>query len=109
MREGPLAALFRKTETDESAQDGADGADAGAPQSQTPAARDERGAPHPALSSSEPKSKPKPASRERSSSAGVPTPKERLQQAFSSEIPASLMDRETLPLRPPRPRAARGR
>ncbi len=100
MREGPLAALFRKTETDESAQDGADAAsDAGAPQSQTPAARDERGAPHPALSSSvaePPATEPstaKPSTRERSSGASVPTPKDRLKQAFSSEIPASLMDR----------------
>jgi cell division protein FtsZ len=91
MREGPLAALFRKTETDESAQDGADaGTDAGAPQSQTPAARDERGAPHPALN----RSAAKPSARERSSGATVPTPKDRLKQAFSAEIPASLMDRE---------------
>jgi cell division protein FtsZ len=91
MREGPLAALFRKTETDESAQDGPDaGADAGAPQSQTPAARDERGAPHPALNRSAAKS----SARERSSGATVPTPKDRLKQAFSAEIPASLMDRE---------------
>jgi cell division protein FtsZ len=89
MREGPLAALFRKTETDEPAQDGA-GPDAGAraPQSQTPAARDERGAPHPALS----RSAPEPATRA-GSSAGIPTPKDRLKQAFSSEIPANLMDR----------------
>ncbi|HEV3320543.1 MAG TPA: cell division protein FtsZ [Solirubrobacteraceae bacterium] len=87
MREGPLAALFRKTEGEEpSAADA--GPDAGAPQSQTPAARDERGAPHPALSSS---TSSEHAARE---SAGVPTPKDRLKQAFSSEIPASLMDRE---------------
>ncbi len=92
MREGPLAALFRKTETDESAQTdaGAD-TDAGAPQSQTPAAREQRGAPHPALSSSAPA---EPAAREGSSGAGVPTPKDRLKQAFSAEIPASLMDRD---------------
>jgi cell division protein FtsZ len=95
MREGPLAALFRKTEGEEPA--GADSppqsnaAAAGAPRSQTPAAREQRGAPHPALSSSVPA---EPAARESSSGAGVPTPKDRLKQAFSSEIPASLMDRD---------------
>jgi cell division protein FtsZ len=93
MREGPLAALFRKTEGEEPADadspPAAPAAD-GAPRSQTPAARDERGAPHPALSSSA----AEPSVRERSSGAGVPTPKDRLKQAFSAEIPASLMDRE---------------
>ena len=92
MREGPLAALFRKTETDESvdADAAATGVDAGAPRSQTPAARDERGAPHPALSPSV----AKPPTRKRASAANVPTPKDRLKQAFSAEIPASLMDRD---------------
>jgi cell division protein FtsZ len=107
MREGPLAALFRKTEGDESAPEGAGpsaGADAGAdsgagpearaPRSQTAAAGErrgeQRGAPHPALSRSTPA---EPAARA-DAAAGVPTPKDRLKQAFSSEIPASLMDRE---------------
>jgi cell division protein FtsZ len=107
MREGPLAALFRKTEGDEPAQDGsgtdAAAADAGAPQSQTPAAREQRSAPHPALSRSAPT---EPVSREGSSGAGVPTPKDRLKQAFSAEIPASLMDREDARTPEP-PRAAR--
>jgi cell division protein FtsZ len=92
MREGPLAALFRKTEGEEPAEPAAD---AGAPKSQTPAAREQRDAPHPALSNA-PSSKPA-AARERSSGAGVPTPKDRLKQAFSSEIPASLMDRDEVP------------
>jgi len=93
MREGPLAALFRKTEGEEPAEADAEGkaSRASAPKSQTPAARDERGAPHPALSPSA----AEPSSRERSSAANVPTPKDRLKQAFSAEIPASLMDRET--------------
>jgi cell division protein FtsZ len=106
MREGPLAALFRKTETDAAAEPDADAdADAGAPRSQTPAARDERGAPHPALSPSA----PEPSARKRSSGTGVPTPKDRLKQAFSSEIPASLMDREAPATRgeTPAARAAR--
>ncbi len=57
MREGPLAALFRKTEADE--QTGAE-------------------APHPALNAP----------------SQTPTPKDRLKQAFSSEIPANVLDRE---------------
>jgi cell division protein FtsZ len=102
MREGPLAALFRKTEGDEPADAGAGGdddadagagtaADAGAPQSQTSAAKGERGAsslPHPALSAT-------PARSGKSGSgASVRAPKDRLKQAFSSEIPANVMDRE---------------
>jgi cell division protein FtsZ len=99
MREGPLAALFRKTEGEEPAEPaaGADtdaGAETGAPQSQTAAARDERGAPHPALSRTASKPGAREADRESSLGAGVPTPKDRLKQAFSSEIPASLMDRD---------------
>jgi cell division protein FtsZ len=106
MREGPLAALFRKTELDESAEAPADAdadTEATPSQSQTPAARDERGAPHPALSATteEPRSRSRSGSRSASggasSGAGVPTPKDRLKQAFSSEIPASLMDRDAAP------------
>ncbi len=102
MREGPLAALFRKTEGEEPAESGTGtdaGAETAAPQSQTPAAREQRDAPHPALSSAA-ASKPA-AARERSSDAGVPTPKDRLKQAFSSEIPASLMDRDDAPASAP--------
>ena len=97
MREGPLAALFRKTE-------GADGEpveanepeQAPAPRSEapaqaaTPAAASpvaqhprESGLPHPALSASA----QAPAER-----AHVPTPQERLRHAFSSEIPENVMD-----------------
>jgi cell division protein FtsZ len=96
MREGPLAALFRKTEGgEETAREadsgaGADPAEApAASRSQTPAARDERGAPHPALSADAPETYV-----ESSPGARVPAPKDRLKQAFSSEIPASVMDRE---------------
>jgi cell division protein FtsZ len=97
MREGPLAALFRKTEGEEPASSDAapaSGADDGALQSQTAAAREQRGAPHPALdrSAAEPPAGERSAGR-RSSGASVPTPKDRLKQAFSAEIPASLMDR----------------
>ncbi|MGO9247603.1 MAG: cell division protein FtsZ [Solirubrobacteraceae bacterium] len=67
MREGPLAALFRKTEEDEATEAGAQ-------------------APHPALDVPPPQ---------------TPAPKDRLKQAFSSEIPANVMDRES-----PRPEPA---
>ncbi len=83
MREGPLAALFRKTEGEEPT-------DAETDASQTPAAKDERGAPHPALGATAERS----AAEGGSSGTSVRAPKDRLKQAFSSEIPASLMDRE---------------
>jgi cell division protein FtsZ len=69
MREGPLAALFRKTEELEKGEPAA-------PESNLP--------PHPALSA--PDSQPE-------QSAPVPSPQERLRHAFSSEIPENLMDR----------------
>src|ERR1700739_3133839 len=93
MREGPLAALFRKTEEDE------------------PSAAGEEQAPHPSLDTTPdgpdahdapggPSAGPSaaPASGDASSrdpgSRQMPAPKDRLKQAFSAEIPASLMDRE---------------
>jgi len=116
MREGPLAALFRKTEDLEKdpkpaalePDDGASGAreraSAPAAESSPAAARGEaqapaseaarqREAPHPSLRS--------PADRESNrSSIGpqepasqAPSPRERLRHAFSSEIPDSVMDR----------------
>jgi len=93
MREGPLAALFRKTEAseEESAEEAeigqrgqresADRSEIGQPPPQHPR---ESGLPHPALGASE--SGDEEASR-------VPTPRERLRHAFSSEIPENIMDR----------------
>jgi cell division protein FtsZ len=72
MREGPLAALFRKTEELDKDE-------------RTAQERPEPSAPHPSLGSS--------AHEEELEGARVPEPKERLRQAFSSEIPESLMDR----------------
>jgi len=90
MREGPLAALFRKTEEGETAES--------APA--TPAAQErdpappphprETGLPHPALRA-EPQAEPQ---------AHVPSPQERLRHAFSSEVPENVMDR---PARAPAP------
>jgi len=97
MREGPLAALFRKTED----PDGLDGdtpqpaLDAPAPQpSRQPAITPppthprESGLPHPALSAS-----PQPPPQD----VHVASPRERLRHAFSSEIPENVMDRPTAP------------
>ncbi len=64
MREGPLAALFRKTE-----------------ETEEPAGTE---APHPALGSP----------------ADPPAPKDRLKQAFSSEIPGNVMERQSAPETP---------
>jgi cell division protein FtsZ len=86
MREGPLAALFRKTEEGEEAQ--GQGAEAApeAPQrdEQPPPHPRETGLPHPALGGTE-----APPEAE----ARIPSPQERLRHAFSSEIPESVMDR----------------
>jgi len=102
MREGPLAALFRKTEGEDGEPAGGTGIEtesASAPavaEAATPAAAAatphprESGLPHPALkgstqADSDFKSDP---DEER-----VPTPRERLRHAFSSEIPENVMDR----------------
>ncbi|MFI4977125.1 MAG: cell division protein FtsZ [Solirubrobacterales bacterium] len=93
MREGPLAALFRKTEAaeEESAEESeiarqgpresAAESEIGQPPPRHPR---ESGLPHPALGASE--SRDEEATR-------VPTPRERLRHAFSSEIPENMMDR----------------
>jgi cell division protein FtsZ len=73
MREGPLAALFRKT--DEEAQE----------QRPPQAAADEPATPPPAR---EPEPQPEPPAEE---PARVPTPQERLRHAFSSDLPENMM------------------
>ncbi len=82
MREGPLAALFRKT-------------DGGAPQDEAPRETD---APHPSLLSEEA------GAEVREPEPAVPSPQERLRAAFSSDIPENMLE-------PPRrkPRAMPGR
>jgi cell division protein FtsZ len=82
MREGPLAALFRKTD-----EDSEDGSVPSASPSTQPAHPRETGLPHPALSAS---AEATPAQEEPSTT--VPTPRERLRHAFSSEIPEDVMD-----------------
>ncbi len=89
MREGPLAALFRKTEEADDAQAEAQPAQR-APrpdpqQSDSPPAHPRQtGLPHPALSASAGEPEPE---------AQIPSPQERLRHAFSSEIPENVMDR----------------
>jgi cell division protein FtsZ len=75
MREGPLAALFRKT---------GEAADLDAAPPVTPPHPRETGYPHPALSATEPATQ----------AAKVPSPQERLRHAFSSEleIPENILD-----------------
>ncbi|HXP28342.1 MAG TPA: cell division protein FtsZ, partial [Solirubrobacteraceae bacterium] len=110
MREGPLAALFRKTEGDE------DGAAEGAAPETEPERRDAPGADAPAQAAraeaKPPRERPQPAARERAlphpalsaspdapaEPARVPSPQERLRHAFSSEIPENVM--EPQPTRP---------
>jgi cell division protein FtsZ len=88
MREGPLAALFRKTEEDthqaepEQAAVAAPRREPHEPHSPAPAeppAQPQRGLPHPGLGSSD-------------SAVAVPTPQERLRAAFSSELPEDILD-----------------
>ncbi len=92
MREGPLAALFRKTEGAEGDADAEAPAEAQAerpaPQAAAeppaPAHPRESGLPHPALSAS---------AEAREEPARIPSPQERLRHAFSSEIPEDVMER----------------
>jgi cell division protein FtsZ len=86
MREGPLAALFRKTEEAEEEAAGPPSQPVGETPRATPEERRPResGVPHPALEAS-------PAEYEEE--VHVPTPRERLRQAFSSDIPENVMER----------------
>jgi cell division protein FtsZ len=93
MREGPLAALFRKTEGLEGdevlAREALPAASAPAPATEAPAQSTavhprDSGLPHPALNATPA------APRE---DVHVPSPQERLRHAFSSEIPENLMER----------------
>ncbi len=90
MREGPLAALFRKTEEDDRPQDAAPATAVGrerepvSPGGSPPVAHPrETGLPHPALSAS-PEVPTEPAP--------IASPRERLRHAFSSEIPDNVME-----------------
>src|SRR6195256_3867341 len=79
MREGPLAALFRKTE------EGEEGVEL----------EKEKDVPHPALSASAP-TQPVVAEPEAEPEV-IPSPKERLRNVFSSEIPENIMEHPAAP------------
>ncbi len=97
MREGPLAALFRKTEEGEDPAGAAPAVpsrpavERPAPEPEPPAHPRETGLPHPALGA---------GAAEAEHEVHVRSPQERLRHAFSSEIPENLMER-------PDPRSAR--
>jgi cell division protein FtsZ len=107
MREGPLAALFRRTDTDEDAarederrapgqQAPAEPAQA-APRAQEPAPpaqQAEPARPHPSLGPNRPEPEPEPEPR-------IPTPQERLRHAFSSDLPDNVMAPPEPPHTPP--------
>src|SRR3989440_7667630 len=88
MREGPLAALFRKTDEGEEESPKSD-----APEQASPSApgADERELPHPALSP--PRTPAAARAQGDAEEPHVRTPRERLRQAFSSEIPENVMER----------------
>ncbi|HEY4894609.1 MAG TPA: cell division protein FtsZ [Solirubrobacteraceae bacterium] len=88
MREGPLAALFRKTEGLEEQPAAAEAPqperEPRVAQAPAPVHPRESGLPHPGLSAS-PEAPSEPAR--------VPSPQERLRHAFSSEIPENVLER----------------
>lgn len=96
MREGPLAALFRKTEEQSEPSAGRDEAEraespAGAPAAEHDEADERRSAPHPSLGGAAERQAVEPVGY-REAEESAPTPKERLLHAFSAEIPANMMD-----------------
>ena len=86
MREGPLAALFRKT--DELEQEIAEQRETTQPPSQPR----ETGVPHPSLAATAAGAAPAEAA------PTLPTPQDRLRHAFSSEIPDDVMERPSAPI-----------
>jgi cell division protein FtsZ len=91
MREGPLAALFSKTGEEEDAER----EQVQAPRESRPSESRPSGShssesrqrelPHPALSATPPAEEPEPAE--------LPSPKERLRNVFSADIPENILDR----------------
>src|SRR5439155_16984471 len=91
MREGPLAALFRKTDEEQpEAKAKPTPAPAPEPVREEPQAR--REVPHPAL-----RPQPRPAVDE----PHIPTPQERLRHAFSADIPENVLEAPPLRLATP--------
>jgi cell division protein FtsZ len=106
MREGPLAALFRKTEDlEKDAESGAASRDGVDPASGTGGRASASDAPsqpggETPVREVPPREAPHPSLRthvEQESDTRVPSPQERLRHAFSSEIPDSAMERPGAP------------
>jgi cell division protein FtsZ len=89
MREGPLAALFRKTAEDAGTND--EPTEQGAPTEQQPP--EQVAAPEQPVHSEE-IAQPEHSAREQEP-AHVPSPQERLQKAFSADIPENVLERST--------------
>jgi cell division protein FtsZ len=113
MREGPLAALFRKTAEDAGTKEPTP--EQGEPTEQQ--AVTEQGAPAQPASSQQPAPPEQTAQPEHATGAEepahVPSPQERLRQAFSADIPENVLDRtapqpaqEDVFARPERPASA---
>jgi cell division protein FtsZ len=90
MREGPLAALFSKTEEEQAKEPekpsakGPEEPSAKAPEREESRAQDELAASAPEVVAEEPEEE----------TTTVPSPRERLRNVFSAEIPANMMERE---------------
>ncbi|HUA05295.1 MAG TPA: cell division protein FtsZ [Solirubrobacteraceae bacterium] len=91
MREGPLAALFRKTAQDVDDRSGTQEPAPAAPGAPESAASEERAAP-PAEEPASP-----PAVPEVEEEPRIPLPHERLRHAFSADIPENLLERPSAP------------
>jgi cell division protein FtsZ len=83
MREGPLAALFRKTEELNRPEGGDEQAEPPRERKAPPPHPRETGVPHPALR----------GSQQVADEVTIPTPQERLRHAFSSELPENILER----------------
>jgi len=89
MREGPLAALFRKTEAEDESAASEQPAESAPPERERPPREgDAADASVSAPPETDEQAAPEPGR--------VPTPRERLRHAFSSEIPDNMMDRQPL-------------
>ncbi|MGH2855722.1 MAG: cell division protein FtsZ [Solirubrobacteraceae bacterium] len=106
MREGPLAALFSKTEEEEQATErkqppsepGARPPGSGSPEAERPLARDRPG---PAAAEAVAEERAAPVKKEQAiakeeepgdGGASIPSPRERLRNVFSADIPANVME-----------------
>jgi cell division protein FtsZ len=91
MREGPLAALFRKTAEDSTAAEEKAPPEGERPQASAPSEAERRPLPHPGFDAPPPEPEPE---------RQIPSPQERLRHAFSADIPDNVMARPAERARP---------